>query len=154
MRRLASRRCRARCRTIRSLDGFRSVGQGSASAEHHVRCGRDADQRHSGDGALSPLAGEIVDVEAIVTGDFQGSAGLSGFYIEEPVGERDTNPATSEGLFIFSSAPVDAGDRVRIRGAVAEFASATGCDSRLTELSGVSSVQVCSENQALPERST
>jgi predicted extracellular nuclease len=107
-----------------------------------------------GTGMLSPLAGEVVDVEAIVTGDFQGSTGLSGFYIEEPVGERDTNPATSEGLFIFSSTPVAARDRVRVRGTVAEFASATGgVTSRLTELGSVSSVQVCREDEPLPPTS-
>jgi predicted extracellular nuclease len=107
-----------------------------------------------GTGMLSPLAGEVVDVEAIVTRDFQGSTGLSGFYIEEPAGERDTNPATSEGLFIFSSTPVAARDRVRVRGTVAEFASATGgVTSRLTELGSVSSVQVCRENEALPPTS-
>jgi predicted extracellular nuclease len=104
-----------------------------------------------GSGLVSSLAGEVVDVEAIVTGDFQGPTGLSGFYMEEPAGERDANHATSEGLFIFSSLPVAAGDRVRVRGTVAEFASATaGVTSRLTELSGVSSVQVCSENHGLP----
>jgi predicted extracellular nuclease len=104
-----------------------------------------------GSGTVSSLAGEVVDVEAVVTGDFQGSTGLSGFYIEEPTGERDSNPATSEGLFIFSALPAAAGDRVRVRGTVAEFASATnGVTSRLTELSGVSSVQVCRENEGLP----
>ena len=107
-----------------------------------------------GSGMLSSLAGEVVDVEAIVTGDFQGSTGLSGFYIEEPVGERDATPATSEGLFIFSSTPVNARDRVRVRGTVAEFASATGgVTSRLTELASVSSVQVCRENETLPPAS-
>jgi predicted extracellular nuclease len=105
-----------------------------------------------GPGLLSPIAGETVDVEAIVAGDFQGAGGLSGFYLQEPAAEQDTNPATSEGLFIFSSAPVDAGDRIRARGIVAEFASSTGSlTSRLTELSSVSSVQVCSQNEPLPE---
>ena len=104
-----------------------------------------------GSGMLSSLAGEVVDVEAIVTGDFQGPSGLSGFYMEEPAEERDGNPATSEGIFVFSSLPVAAGDRARVRGTVAEFASATaGVTSRLTELNSVSSVQVCRENQGLP----
>jgi predicted extracellular nuclease len=107
-----------------------------------------------GSGVLSPLVGEVVDVEAIVTGDFQGSSELSGFYIEEPVAERDANPATSEGLFIFSSLPVAARDRVRVRGTVAEFASAAdSVTSRLTELASVSSVQVCREGDSLPPTS-
>lgn len=104
-----------------------------------------------GSGALSPLSGQAVDVEAIVVGDFQGSSALSGFYLEEPTGEWDGDPATSEGVFIFSSTAVNAGDRVRVRGTVAEFASNTGSAiSHLTEVGGVSSVQVCSTGQPLP----
>ena len=104
-----------------------------------------------GAGAMSPIVGETVDVEAIVVGDFQGPSALSGFYIQEPTGEQDANPATSEGLFVFSGLPVNAGDRVRVRGIVSEFASATGSlTSRLTELSSISSVQVCAENQPAP----
>lgn len=104
-----------------------------------------------GSSALGPLAGQIVDVEAVVTGDFQGSSGLSGFYIEASDSEQDGNPATSEGLFVFSSAPVNSGDRVRVRGSMAEFSSATGAlVSKLTELSGVTSVQICSTGNTLP----
>ena len=99
---------------------------------------------------ISPLNGDVVDVEAIVAGDFQGPEALSGFYVEEPAGTRDSNPATSEGLFIFNSTPVEAGNRVRIRGTVSEFMSSTGpATSRLTELSNVSSVQVCGVNEPL-----
>ena len=105
-----------------------------------------------GSGALSPLTGQIVDVEAIVVGDFQGAGGLSGFYLEEPPSEQDGNPSTSEGLFVFSSTPVATGDRVRARGRVAEFASSTGAAiSNLTELGAVTSVQVCVSNEPLPQ---
>jgi hypothetical protein len=90
----------------------------------------------------------------VVVGNFQnvlGAIRLSGFYIEEPPSEQDGNPATSEGVFIFSSTPIATGDRVRVRGVVAEFASATGSAiSHLTELGGVSSVQVCTSNEPLP----
>ncbi len=104
-----------------------------------------------GSGVTSPITGEIVDVEAIVTGDFQGSTGLSGFYIEEPAEERDADNATSEGLFIFNPTPVTTGDRVRVRGNVAEFASSTaGATSRLTELASVTSVEICSSGHTLP----
>ena len=105
-----------------------------------------------GAGDLSPLTGLTVDVEAVVVGDFQGSGKLSGFYVEATT-DRDADPATSEGLFVFSSSPdVSVGDRVRVRGSVSEFSSATGSlVSHLTELSGVSSVQVCASNQPLPD---
>src|SRR5262249_20660004 len=104
-----------------------------------------------GSGLLSPLTGQIVDVEAVVVGDFQAAGGLSGFYIEAPDSEQDGNPATSEGMFVFSSTPANTADRVRVRGTVAEFQSATGSlVSRLTELSAVTSVQVCNPQQTLP----
>jgi hypothetical protein len=79
-----------------------------------------------GAGSVSPLAGEIVDIEGLVVGAFQGSSFLNGFYLQEPPATDDGNPATSEGIFVFAAAPaVTVGDRVRIRGTVAEFSSAT-----------------------------
>ncbi len=116
-------------------------------------CGAPATPPSSiqGSGPLSPLTGQTVDVEAIVVGDFQAAGGLSGFYVEAPAAEQDGDPATSEGVFIFSAMPADAGDRVRVRGTVAEFQSSTGSAvSRLTEIGGVSSVQVCLSGQPLP----
>jgi predicted extracellular nuclease len=108
-----------------------------------------------GSGNLSPLTGLTVDVEAVVVGDFQGSGKLSGYYVEATT-DQDADLATSEGLFVFSSSPdVSVGDRVRVRGSVSEFISklspTSPLVSHLTELSGVSSVQVCASNQTLPE---
>ncbi len=101
-----------------------------------------------GPGNMSPLAGQIVDVEGIVVGSFQGSTRLNGFYLEEPPATQDNNPQTSEGLFVFANTPsVNAGDRVRIRGAVSEFASS---GSFLTELGSTSNATVCSTNNPLP----
>ena len=37
-----------------------------------------------GSGASSPLDGTVVSVEGIVTGDFQGSDELDGFFIQDP----------------------------------------------------------------------
>ena len=105
-----------------------------------------------GSGSLSPLTGQIVDVEAIVTGNFQGSDRLSGFYVQTLPGQDDGNSTTSEGLFIYSSTSVNSGDVTRIRGTVAEYASSTGAlVSHLTELSSVKSVQVCRSGNTLPE---
>jgi predicted extracellular nuclease len=116
-------------------------------------CGAAATPVSSIQGAvpLSPLTGQIVDVEAVVVGDFQAPGGLSGFYIEAPADEQDGNPATSEGVFIFSSVPATGGDRVRVRGTVAEFPSATGSRvSHLTEIGAVTGVQVCRSGEPLP----
>lgn len=81
-----------------------------------------------GDGAVSPLAGQNVRVEGIVTGDFQdGDAdetrNLRGFYLQDALGDGD--PATSDGVFVFDgSTPgldVSVGDRVAVTGGVVEF---------------------------------
>ncbi|MCK4489005.1 MAG: hypothetical protein KAU23_02035, partial [Anaerolineales bacterium] len=52
-----------------------------------------------GSGFASPLDGTLVDVEGIVTGDFQD--GKSGFTIQDPLGDGDT--ATSDGIFVYST---------------------------------------------------
>ena len=87
-----------------------------------------------GSGAATPLAGQQVRVEGIVTGDFQGPGQLSGFFFQDST--PDGNPATSDGLFAFSSAPVAVGDSVLVTGRAIEF-------NGLTELSPVTVVDVC-----------
>ncbi|TCM38303.1 lamin tail domain-containing protein [Kribbella sp. VKM Ac-2568] len=66
---------------------------------------------------LSPLAGKLV---ASVTGVVTAKSG-NGFWFQDT--QPDDNPATSEGLFVFtSSAPtVAVGDAVTVKGTVAEF---------------------------------
>ena len=116
-------------------------------------CGAPATPTHSvqGNGPSGPLAGFTLDVEGVVVADFQAPGQLSGFYIEAPPAEQDSDPVTSEGIFVFNSTPVSQGDRVRVRGNAAEFSSATGSlVSHLTELSSVASVLVCSSGQPLP----
>lgn len=80
-----------------------------------------------GDGESSPLAGQSVAVEGIVTGDFQDgdddqTRNLGGFYIQ---GDPDGDSATSDGIFVFDgnnpSTDVSVGDRVRVSGEVAEY---------------------------------
>jgi len=95
-----------------------------------------------GAGAASPLVGVLVTVEGVVVGDFQASNQLSGFFIQEENSDADTDPATSEGLFVFSSATdVAVGDVVRATGTVAEFFN-------LTELTSVSEVAILGSDSA------
>lgn len=100
----------------------------------------------------SPLIGTTQIVEAIVTSDRQGgtlangdsSFEYSGFWIQQADAEADSDPATSEGLFVYNFAiPVEAGDRVRLMGKVGEF-------NNVTQLSDVSELIVCSSNNSLP----
>ncbi|GAA0944059.1 ExeM/NucH family extracellular endonuclease [Nonomuraea longicatena] len=90
-----------------------------------------------GSGDASPLAGQTVTVEGVVTGDFQNADQLNGFFLQDPT--PDADPATAEGLFAFARATfkdVKAGDRVLVTGRVIEF-------NGWTELSPVTAVEVC-----------
>ncbi len=95
-----------------------------------------------GSGAASPLIGNNVSIEAIVVADFQNSNQLGGFFVQEEDADTDGNAATSEGIYVASTTPVAAGDRVRITGAVAET-------FQLTQINA-SNVSVCASNQTLP----
>lgn len=98
-----------------------------------------------GSGSTSTLAGQMVATEGIVT-----AIKSNGFFIQEPDATIDTNPATSEGIFIFTSgAPppsVVKGNRLRITGMVTEFkaSSAPPNSPPLTEITSptISSISI------------
>jgi hypothetical protein len=80
----------------------------------------------------SPKAGQALTVEGVVVGDYQLSSQFSGFFLQEEDADADTDPATSEGIFVFGGGvAVAPGDVVRVRGRVSEF-------NGLTELTPVS----------------
>jgi predicted extracellular nuclease len=67
---------------------------------------------------------DLVEVEAIVTADFQNANQLSGFFIQEEDSDADANPLSSEGIFIYcDSCPVEVsqGDLVRVQGLPQDF---------------------------------
>jgi hypothetical protein len=109
-----------------------------------------------GTGFLSPQNGNTVtNVPGIVTA-VRATGSSKGYWIQDP--NPDSNPATSEGIFVFtSSAPtVAAGDSVLVSGKVQEFyplasgdTVATTSNLSITELdqTGVSTV---STGNALP----
>ncbi|MCF6468745.1 ExeM/NucH family extracellular endonuclease, partial [Nonomuraea sp. MG754425] len=94
-----------------------------------------------GSGDASPLAGQDVRVEGVVTGSFQGAGGLGGFYLQSA--RPDADPATSEGLFVYSASPVGTGDRVLVSGKVIEY-------NGLTEISPATAVNVCGTGTIRP----
>ena len=98
-----------------------------------------------GSGTASPIIGSNVAIEGVVVGDFQGAGQFSGFYVQEEDADADSDPATSEGIFVFapSSADVNVGDEVRVRGTVTEF-------NNLTELGNVVLLLQCSPGNILP----
>lgn len=80
-----------------------------------------------GDGAVTPLLGQDVAVTGIVT-----ARKANGFFMQT-AGDDDLNPATSQGLFVFTAqAPaVAVGDSVTARGTASEFFSLTQLESSL-----------------------
>jgi predicted extracellular nuclease len=88
-----------------------------------------------GSGATSPLAGQQVVTQGIVTGRKS-----NGYFVQSADDEADGDDATSEGLFVFTAGapPADAavGNRVTVQGTVVEFTpSADPNQLPLTELS-------------------
>jgi predicted extracellular nuclease len=102
-----------------------------------------------GSGTLSPLAGQTVVTEGIVT-----ARRNNGFYVQAADGEGDLDAATSEGLFVFTSSvpPTWAAitGRVRVQGKVAEFVpSSNPHQLTVTELTAPT-VSLLSMGNALP----
>lgn len=99
-----------------------------------------------GDSTTSPLVGTEVAIEGVVVGDFQNGGAsedgdLSGFYVQDPVG--DGNAATSDGVFVYAPGGLDVsdGDGVRVRGNVSEYHG-------LTEI-GASQIWQCSTDNSV-----
>jgi len=103
-----------------------------------------------GSGQMSPLVGDTVFVEGIVTGRKS-----NGFFVQSADGEGDGNDATSDGVFVFTgSAPPAAaavGNRVQTSGTVVEFIpSADPGQLPLTELGGAVTVTLLTIGNDLP----
>ncbi|WP_419810463.1 ExeM/NucH family extracellular endonuclease [Bacterioplanoides sp.] len=100
----------------------------------------------------SPLSGQQVIVEAIVTLDKQGgqlangddSFQYSGFWLQEESEDSDNNARTSEAVFVFDFRnAVNVGDKVRLLASVDEF-------NDTTQLENVSDLIICSSDNTLP----
>ena len=106
-----------------------------------IQCDQPATKIHTIQGEqLTPnLLGERVEIEGIVTGDFQGSTALRGFFIQEEDADRDDNELTSEGLFVFDNnfnVAVSVGEKVRVLGQVSEY-------NNMTQVGQVEQIIVC-----------
>ncbi len=74
-----------------------------------------------GGATTSPLAGQNVEIEAVVTADYSGANGFSGFFVQQPDTQRRKLPGVSEGLFIYAPGVMArAGDLVHLVGKVEE----------------------------------
>ena len=108
-----------------------------------------------GPGAETPIPGEDVVTRGVVTADFTSGGesgipanqGMRGFFMEAIAADRDDEPATSEGVFVFDGGGVfdgDIGDLVTVAGTAGEafdvtqitvtdfdFCDTTGIDTTL-----------------------
>lgn len=76
-----------------------------------------------GSGDASPLNGEDVVVEAIVSASVEG---VNGFFLQEESTDMDDNSATSEGIFVFYNDTLpEVGTVVRVLGTVSEYYNKT-----------------------------
>ena len=99
-----------------------------------------------GPGASSPIVGASVTTRGIVTG-----LKSNGFFIQEPDATVDADPATSEGVFVFTSAAPPAaatlGNLVQVTATVVEFVpSQDPLQPPLTELSSPTVVELSTGN--------
>lgn len=79
-----------------------------------------------GTGGVSAYDNTVVVTQGIVTGDFQTTNQLKGFYIQSFPG--DGNTLSSDGIFVFDNAfgvDVQVGDLVQVKGEVDEFNTTT-----------------------------
>ncbi|MET9950807.1 endonuclease/exonuclease/phosphatase family protein [Streptomyces sp. NPDC006339] len=99
---------------------------------------------------VSPLAGkQVTGVTGVVTG--VRTYGSRGFWIQDPI--SDDNPATSEGIFVFTSSvpTVAVGDAVSVNGTVTEYVPG-GLNSGNQSLTQISkpAITVLSKGNAVP----
>lgn len=91
--------------------------------------------------SVSPLNGQSVTTEGVVTAVF---AGLNGYFLQDASG--DGNPTTSDGIFVYLGPgvipTVSVGQQLRLTATVTEF-------NRVTQLTNVSAVQVLATNQQI-----
>jgi uncharacterized protein len=121
-----------------------TAGVQAAAAAEPSTCGTPADHQIAevqGSGSASPLAGQTVRVEGVVTADFQRSDQLKGFFVQDPTPDADAR--TSDGIFVYSTQEVAPGDRVLVTGKAVEY-------NGLTELSPASAVDVCGTGRVAP----
>ncbi|MFE6127452.1 endonuclease/exonuclease/phosphatase family protein [Streptomyces sp. NPDC056437] len=96
--------------------GLLAGSSASAAAESETRI-----HDIQGSTRISPLVGQqVTEVAGIVTG-VRTYGSSRGFWFQDP--QADKNPATSEGIFVFTGATptVKAGDSVLVSGTVGEF---------------------------------
>ncbi len=98
-----------------------------------------------GPGLSSTYEGQTVTIEGIVTADFQARERVNGFFLQARKEDQDGDPATSEGIFVYSTFfDVSPQDLVRVTGKVIEYRD-------LTEITSVQEITILEKGVPLPE---
>jgi uncharacterized protein len=107
-----------------------------------------------GAGSASPVLGQNVVAEGIVTSLFTSNDAPDGFFLQEEETDWDNDPATSEGLFVFcrgqcpAEGALSVGDTVQVRGTVTEFFGMTQLSSNVA--GGAVDIVTSGDISALP----
>ncbi|WP_322509425.1 ExeM/NucH family extracellular endonuclease [Anaerolinea sp.] len=102
-----------------------------------------------GSGLVSPYQNSLVTTEGVVAAVFQGTGTLGGFFLNSLSSAIDSDPATSEGIFVYSSSSVAVGDRVRVTGTVQEYSGSYGAMAQMTQIGSSPTVSVCSSGETV-----
>ncbi|MEA1903318.1 MAG: ExeM/NucH family extracellular endonuclease [Actinomycetota bacterium] len=122
-----------------------------AVADEHGECGDSYTPIYDiqGDGSSSPIVGDTIVTEGIVTVDVQKDEEHDGFFLQDPTGDGD--PSTSDGVYVFNrdtfGFDVSVGDHVRIRARVNEFFGETQLGSVFSD-----NATVCGTGSIQPTR--
>jgi predicted extracellular nuclease len=103
-----------------------------------------------GSGSTSPRVNQLVSTTGTVTGRKS-----NGFFLQASDAQADADPATSEGVFVFTGsvppASAESGNQVRVTGTVVEYVpTADPGQPPLTEIGGNPSIALLSTNNPLP----
>jgi hypothetical protein len=102
-------------------------------------CGKPATRISDiqGRGLASPMLGQSVSIEAVVTAKIER---LGGVFVQEEKADRDGEPLTSEALFLLTDPKgVEVGQLVRAEGIVNEIGEDAGTTTAVGELVGLRS---------------
>jgi VCBS repeat-containing protein len=98
-----------------------------------------------GAGHTSAYNGKLVNTRGVVTAI--DTTGTKGFWIQDP--EGDGNLATSDAIFVFSTAAVQIGDMVEMQGLVEEYRGNDANNLTVTELTQVENLTVLSSGNTV-----
>ena len=126
-------------------------GQGQGTILNDDVCGLPYTPAYQiqGSGSSAAITGNVT-TQGVVVGDFEGTAGASGFYLQDATG--DGNAATSDGIFVFtgSANTVSVGQVVRVTGFARERFDQTTINGTNSNTSPVTNIVACGTGSVAP----